>query len=310
MCRRMASTMRQIRDMSGCVVCGDECTQVVRCSNNHACCMNCHTKMSHDTRCPMCREPRCPGGNEILSLMTTSGIHFECKNCGKQSTRKDHEHHRAWCPRHEFDCPIGSCGQNVTLSEMANHAMTHGAQRVDLKPFAVAFTKGDVLFFVVGNALVVISSNSYVRRLNALDFTSNIPLCMKAYYASPEHQVLSCTILHHSLSSFSKGAPNERLSVGPIPAVLASHEHTVFTSRVPVIVPFCCQGTTTIDQALSSSLVYTEIEKRDEIEKSLRRFGVRDIPVVANPTNIHRFVGLVELQFSIDPVKIGDLYRR
>lgn len=300
--QRMSRTLTELRRLSECVVCGDECVQCVRCPNNHACCVSCHTNMSVDSRCPMCREPRRTSpGKELNSILLRSGIRFTCPNCGTHSSSEDHERHRAWCPKHEFLCPMGTCTQHFTVDQLVDHALTHGAQRVDYDPFVVSLVRGDTLFFLVDDVLVVLTSSLAThRRFGSLELSPNVPLCMHAYYPSPHHPPFGCTILHHSMTSYAcDGSYSERIALATIPPMLASHEHIVLSNRVPVIVPFCSQ--TGIQQGPLTSMVYTRHDDRSTIVRSLRRHGIRDLPLVTDPfasPDPNRLVGLVTLRFQ------------
>lgn len=196
---------------------------------------------------------------------------------------------------------MGTCTQHFTVDQLVDHALTHGAQRVNYDPFFVSLVKGDTLFFLVDDVLVVLTSTiATQRRFSSLELSPSVPLCMHAYYPSSHHPPLGCTILHHSMTAYAcDGSHVERIVLATIPPMLASHEHIVLSNRVPVIVPFCSQTET--QQVSLASMVYTRHDDRSTIVRSLRRHEIRDLPLVTDPFTIpdtNRFVGLVTLCFQ------------
>lgn len=310
---RMMRTYEELRRTSCCVVCSVECVDCVRCPNGHAWCVSCNSQMtSPNLRCPLCRDARidassaaraaggCAGGG-IRPLLRASRMRLACPDCKRNFLSSAYEAHRAWCPLHAFACPVGDCTEQVLARDFVDHARRHGVDAVGLSAFTVVLGRGDTLFFSVRDTLVVLTTEHGF----ADNFASRtLPIVLRAYYPTPTHACLHCTMHHHTLRAFYRRddgpAQAETLHLGPIPAVVASHEHTTAVDRVPVVVPFCCLDD---PHARPAALVYAPGTDRAAILESLDRNGVRPAPMntdaFASPPTLRRYVALVTMQFSL-----------
>lgn len=220
--RRLSSLATRLRELSTCVVCGDECTLVRRCPHAHACCLGCSASMD-DVRCPMCREACHPVVDGAFDLVLRAArARMKCGTCGVHVDADACETHRAWCPGHSFACPSGSdaCPRAILRSDVATHAVAHHGARVladqdgrGTHTVAVAFSRADdgpLLAVVGGDTLVVLAVTSVLpgvlrdpRDLGALR------LHARAYYPSPHSPPVRATVRHVRLASRDDASDSE-----------------------------------------------------------------------------------------------------
>ena len=242
--QRFARVQAMLREMCKCVVCGDHCTHMVRCSNGHTCCGGCAIgggNPAADRRCPMCRETRAlVADSSVPAMLDMCGTTMRCGMCAARLTARDCERHRAWCPRYEFVCPWPACQHCACAKDMAGHVRGHRGVHVLTRTrdgtyhaMLAMVLSNDLQVFCVGDAVVVLTAT--VRRVlggaTALDDAAHttvapqLHVAARAYYPSGDAPVVSASLRqlsveqceHHNLWL-------EEYRIPEVPPMIASRE--------------------------------------------------------------------------------------
>ena len=229
-----------LRALATCAVCSDECVKLVRCARGHACCMGCATA-ARDPRCPVCREwrPLTPDAG-VRCAIEACRVSLRCSTCGKMSSAATCEHHRAWCPAHEFVCPHASCMKCTSAAGMAAHALTH-ANTVRLSASSdggydvlvvlplVAIRSPEPIVVVCASLATVVIEPSIVRTDDAMPI---VMISMRAYYASDSTPGLKARMRQLDAEDLTEWTEEHR--TGAVAPVLASHETYTHAISVPM----------------------------------------------------------------------------
>lgn len=282
MVRMMMNIRAWSREMSRCVVCYDECATLFRCTNGHGCCIGCDASIT-DQRCPVCREPRHSDVDQTLTtLLTTTRARHHCTACNIYVGTARCEHHRAWCPSHEFTCPVSSCQQTIRASELARHVCHHNiVTRVDPRnEFVIVanrFSEDTVL--VVEDDVIVVSTTP--RNNNSLNdiISGGIIFGIRCYYRDSNVGTWSCRVRQVQTStSHDSDRYVEEYHVGFVPAMIASREHIVVAPYTPHMMPRCVD---TSSSGVRTPMVITETGR--ELTRRLVNHGIRDVPWITKP---------------------------
>jgi hypothetical protein len=235
--RRFARVARQMRELSTCVICQDECVQLVRCDHGHGCCVGCALS-SDDVRCPMCREARrVTTDATVVATLRALATRMRCAACGAHSTVDECETHRAWCPAHCFRCPVPSCTQCVAAALMGEHVkhhtdvvrLTRGAgERVRTYHLVIATTTvppmNEIVVLHLDNDIVVVVEIC-TRRTLSIEQECLIVLALRAYYPSARAPALGATVRQILPSRCGDAeAWAEEYRLGTVVPMLASRE--------------------------------------------------------------------------------------
>jgi hypothetical protein len=239
--RRLVATRAALREMTTCVVCRDECVQLVRCANNHGCCVGCALAAS-DARCPLCRETRVNAAADPATpaVLAACRARLHCAACELYLDVDAVERHRAWCPRHRFVCPWSSCTQCVPAAELATHVLAHGVPQLaadadNVYQIHLVLRPSSALVFVAAGAVVVLTLEaSSFRRAGA-------PACahvgLRAFYSSPSAPALTARLRQLRIVD---GEWIEDHRLGPVMPMLATREAIVHGAVVAVTPRAAC----------------------------------------------------------------------
>lgn len=290
---RHARAAAQLRAMAECVVCGDECAQLVRCAHGHACCVGC-TLAASDTRCPLCREPRpATVDTSLAQALAACGTRLRCRACGVASDVADCEAHRAWCPAHRFVCPWSTCTHTVCAAEMAAHVRHHDRvhqltrTREGCYHLVTALARpGDAVVTCAGDTTVVLTT---ARRMpHHLHVQEASPpmlhLHVRAYYASARAPALRATLRQLRVDGCdTRDAWSEEHRLGVVPPMIASRESVVLAGQTPALTPRALLAEN-FDHA---QLVLPDVDPGAEasacIGPQVRAAGLRDVPALTKP---------------------------
>lgn len=286
---RMTRMKQRVRDMCECVVCRDECVQVIRCSNGHTSCVGC-AMASQDSRCPMCREPRSNTVDTLLvDVLRWSNTRLRCNTCGTMHTYDRCEQHRAWCPEHRFVCPWGTCNQSFRSRDLVQHMSHHSdvghlkASPEDYHCVVVFFRTGDTVILCTTSAVVVLHVGPN-RRFSTVCGSSVVNECfqlsLRAYYLGPDAAPLVATV--RQLGVHDSERPEcwlEEHRMGVVPPMLASREGVVLATHTPVLVPRTLGSYSNVD----TTRILVDERPGCTLRDKLRGMGVRDLPMVRRP---------------------------
>lgn len=271
-CRRLSSARREMRETWGvCVVCGEECVQMVRCSRNHGCCTGCTVCSTDASKCPVCREARPAVVDPLLPLLMEAlgPMRFRCAACGEVTGLRERERHRAWCPAHEFVCPWQSCSHCARGADMAAHVRGHeGVVEAEYTPggshhATVALRAGESQVFTTATGMTVVLSLLPSPR------AASVQLTLRAYYPSAESPALLGRVRQVVLPS-CEWVEDHR--TGVVPAMISSRESVVLGAAVAI----------TPRSAWSES-VHTLLHPGRPSALAARRAGLREVVLPSSP---------------------------
>ena len=309
---RLAATLRQL---AVCAVCHDECVQVIRCRNGHACCEGCELS-SADTRCPMCRVPRAYARDVTLErVLRAADPALRCTACGAAVRPRECERHRAWCPAHRFVCPAPGCTATVGARDMAAHVARHVAageahalrRRADgTYGLVVGVTRAAGETFVLAldgargrggergdergdgddrGAVVVVTVVPQRTRVNLLPAHQHdwplLHVQLYAFYPGPTAPAIVATV--RQLRAADCDAPGgflEEHRSGAVAPMLASRENVLLGVGGPLIAArSILHHDAAAAPASDRPLVRPDAAPSPELGRAVRAHGVRDPPL-------------------------------
>ena len=325
--RRFCSVSTQLRDMSKCMVCQDECVQIVRCSNNHAVCVGC-VLSSVDNRCPGCREARAfVVDTATATMLQACDARMRCSTCRAITTVRSCEHHRAWCPGHRFVCPWHDCNVVASAHDMAAHVRSH-PRVCDLKPCTdgsfhittlLAGPREEVIFTLLGRTTMVLSATATHRRMQSsgsLGDGRELHVQLRAFYHAPDAPSITSMVRQLRVADCDFGTHDawvEEHRIGVVPPVIASRESVMIGNHGPIItsrtaLPDLFVG----DGPALCTVPDLRPGHSRQLSSILRNVGLRDIPAVLPPHKLLdpcTMVALVHITLREDlTTPIGSVY--
>ena len=319
----MAAQLRNaLRDMTVCVVCGDECVRVVRCAKGHSTCAGCNLSMN-DNRCAICRDVRGTTVDTMLPLVLEAArCKLRCQTCYRLSTPAQCELHRAWCEGYRFLCPWHTCQRCVPAAEMASHvehhANVHRLQRQSDGGYhaILGFTRvGEQFIFCIGDATVVLHSTT--RRvsnapsphpLHALS-TILFHIVGRAYYPTTSHPAILTELTQLRATTTEKDAFLDRHHLGPLPPMLASSETVVIGGLGAWVAPRCIQMEPHHEEG-SPIVLPNSMPSTTDVGLHVRSNGILDAPTTAatqeHPMGVGA-VALIHVRFELSKFPIVEV---
>lgn len=277
MTRRSVRLRKYIFESQECSVCGDTCVRILRCVNGHGICVGCSDSVM-DLRCPVCREHRHSGETiDVTSqkALECLGTVIQCNQCGRRHVTHEHEQHRAWCPAHQFMCPISGCTHATSVANMHSHLESVHANSVHRLMAKVQSLPGrsrvlpnyectllltseptQMIFPLEQHGVLHVSSSPL--RMSCSDATyygqyaPYVVLQLRTYYPGPHAPCLSASVKQFKSSGCT--SPHkwcEEHRVDTVSPILATEEMTTSTCQN---VMMCLQSAISWDDDLSQHL--------------------------------------------------------
>lgn len=326
---RFSHVASLLRDMTKCIVCQDECVQIVRCSNGHGVCVGC-VLSTLDSRCPACRETRpFAVDTATASILGACKSKLRCGTCNMMTSVDGCEHHRAWCPGHKFVCPWSNCSHTVRARDMATHVTMH-PNVFELSPLGDGDYHLLTLFSRVGEhaictldreVTVAISTTATHRRMSSgllPEGPQSLQVQIRAYYPNPNAPAVTAVVRQIQLidcefDTYSESWVEEH-RLGVVPPVIASRESVMVGSQGPVMTSRTWLKDTFVgDGPTLFTLPNSRPAQTPQLAARLRNvIGLRDMPGVIiphKPMDPHTGVVLVHVILRSDAsMSIGSIY--
>ena len=308
--RVLTRLIGSLRERCRCVVCGDECVRLVRCSNGHASCVGCSLAAS-DARCPLCRVARDRTRVDFVTpaVLAECGARLRCSSCGRSTTVQECERHRAWCPAHRYVCPFDACTHTCPADEMAHHVTAaHGVPSLSprqdgchhivttstMRPFPPRL-------IVVGDTVVSIAQSwqaHSLRRGFAPTTAETVHVMLRGHYASCDAPVVRVTVRQLRAVDAQWSEEHRCGVVAPVVAPLEHLPPSAFGTPTVVVTPRCVL--TRDDDEADVPLVLPDAAPTDRsLRERLMRSGVRDPPLSLDPlAHVDASLPVVVLHFT------------
>lgn len=302
--RHAAANVQLRESRCRCCVCHDETASVVLCENGHPTCTGCDACIE-DQACPVCRQPREPTPDATVEFVgRVHGLRFRCATCNVSVHCRDVEFHRAWCARHQFECPVDGC--HALTSDVHRHVVRTHPTILPSRAHTLLvgrFCSDAVL--LVDDVVVVLSFHTD-RSGSVSDLLSgSLNLYMRAFYPGPDARPLTALVSQKRVADVRAGTALETFRVDVVSPVLASRERLFHSAYVPHVVPRCV-----MNHGVAMGTPPLEL-KTPVVD--LIRYGVHDAPVTTRPERrrpVHGIpVAIVEILFDrAARGSIGDAY--
>lgn len=319
---RFCEMTQALRDLCRCTICHDECTRIIRCAKGHGCCMGCNVSL-HDTRCPICREPRGSAVDPTLpALLRAARFQLKCNTCQRHFEEAECEVHRAWCPAHLFTCPWANCQKCLPASELGEHVQHHnnvhilprGADGCYHATLLLTRTSEQVIFCVEDTTVVF---QVAIRRVMAgVAAHVHAPLLFylntRAYYASSSSPALCTTVRQYAAAECGgRSTWSDEHCMDVVPPMLASSESVVMGS----IGAWMSARSVLQEGQLESSMltVLSQSPPCEAVQAQVRSLGVRAAPRLPQPRDeaeVGTMAAIVHVSFEPRLEMIGDAIQK